>query len=163
MLVLIVAGCGGGGSKTCVITPAGSKLCGSDARTWCQQFGNVFGRTNATIAEACAAAEGRTLHATVHVYFCTDLTCAAYATSKQIEAVRSMLESNPLVKSLKFVSRAEAFAVMKKKSPALVKGMKRNPLPDALVVTAKTGDGKVIAATLTPRPHGVEYVRYAER
>jgi hypothetical protein len=163
LLVLVAAGCGAGGSNTCVITPVGSKLCGSDARTWCQQFGNVYGRTIKTIGEACAAAEGRTLHATIHVYFCTHQTCAAYATPKEIETVRSMLDSNPRVRSLKFVSREEAFAEMKEKNPGLVKGLKTNPLPDSFVVTAKTGDGKVIAASLKPRPRGVEYVRYSER
>src|SRR5438045_667170 len=45
----------------------------------------------------------------VHVYFCTDQTCAAYATGPQINRVRIQLQKNPLVKSVRFVSREEAF------------------------------------------------------
>jgi hypothetical protein len=122
LLVLVLAGCGGGGSKSCVITPFGSKLCGDDARTWYQQYGAAFSRTSKSIAEACAAAEGRTLRASVNVFFCTDMTCTAYATPKQIERVRPKLEANPLVKSVKFVSREEAFAETKRKHPESVKG-----------------------------------------
>jgi cell division protein FtsX len=41
--------------------------------------------------------------------------------------------------------------------------MKQNPLPDALKVTADSGDGRAIAATLRPLPPGVETVTYKER
>ncbi len=45
----------------------------------------------------------------VHVYFCTDQTCAKYATGKQIDRVRIKLQKNPLVKKVTFVSKEEAF------------------------------------------------------
>jgi hypothetical protein len=163
LLVLLLGGCGGGGSKSCVITPVGSKLCGDDARVWCRQYGRVFGRTIESIARACAAAEGRTLHATVEVFFCTDQTCATQVTAKQIGRVRSKLESNPLVKSVKFVSKEQAFKEMTKKNPDLTKGIKENPLPDALEVTGDSGNGSAIAATLRPTPPGVERITYEER
>jgi cell division protein FtsX len=67
------------------------------------------------------------------------------------------------VKSIKFVSRDDAFRQMKKRNPSLTRHVKKNPLPDALVMTANSGDGKTIADALKPYPPGVEYVRYSER
>src|SRR6266540_6149439 len=58
----------------------------------------------------------------VNVYFCTDLKCPAhgYATGKEIDRVRIRLQSNPLVRSVTFVSKEEAFKLMAKKRPDLV-------------------------------------------
>lgn len=117
------------------------------------------GGSKATSSTAGATTTAPT-HATVHVYFCTAQTCAAAATQKEIDQVRSKLESNSLVQSVKFVSREGAFAQMKKRHPNLARHVKSNPLPNALVVTAHAGDARAVAESLSPAPPGVQAVRY---
>jgi cell division transport system permease protein len=100
----------------------------------------------------------------VNVYFCTDQTCAAYATPKQIDRVRITLQKNPLVKDVKFVSKEEAFKAMAKTNPGLTRQVPHNPLPDAFTVTPKKGEYvDRIAASLKPYPAGVEYLRYGRK
>ena len=100
----------------------------------------------------------------VNVYFCTDQTCAAYATSKQIDRVRIKLQKNPLVKEAKFVSKEEAFNEMAKTNPGLTRQVPHNPLPDAFTVTPQKGEYvDRIAASLKPYPAGVEYIRYGRK
>src|SRR5919109_256213 len=57
----------------------------------------------------------------VQVFFCTDLTCPkeGRATARQINAVRAKLEANPLVKDVRFVSKEEGLAEMRKRHPEL--------------------------------------------
>jgi cell division transport system permease protein len=100
----------------------------------------------------------------VHVYFCTDQTCTAYATPKQIDRVRIKLQSNPLVKDVKFISKEEAFKEMARTNPGLTRQVPNNPLPDAFTVTPKKGEYvDRIAASLKPYPAGVEYIRYGRK
>jgi cell division transport system permease protein len=100
----------------------------------------------------------------VHVYFCTDQTCAAYATPKQIDRVRIQLQKNPLVKEVTFVSKEQAFKDMQKSNPLLTKSVPQNPLPDAFTVTPKKGEYvDRIARSLKPYPAGVEYLRYGKK
>jgi cell division transport system permease protein len=100
----------------------------------------------------------------VHVYFCTDQTCAAYATPKQIDRVRIQLQKNPLVKEVTFVSKEQAFKEMQKSNPLLTKSVPQNPLPDAFTVTPKKGEYvDRIARSLKPYPAGVEYLRYGKK
>jgi len=100
----------------------------------------------------------------VHVYFCTDQTCAAYATPKQIDRVRIQLQKSPLVKEVSFISKEQAFKDMQKKNPLLTKSLPHNPLPDAFNVTPKKGEYvDQIAKSLKPYPAGVEYIRYGRK
>jgi cell division transport system permease protein len=95
------------------------------------------------------------------VYFCTASTCAKPATQDQINAVRVKLASDPLVKSIDFVSKAEALERMRKLQPEIVENLPGNPLPDAFEVAAHDGsDIKAISANLsTPKlPAGVEKI-----
>jgi cell division protein FtsX len=134
-------------------------MCGKDARIFCDEFGgDHFKRT----ADDCAAIEKERRADVVHVYFCTSQTCRADATPKEIDQVRVQLKSNPQVESLRFVPKEAAFAEMKRKYPDLAKKVKENPLPDALTVTARPGDGRAIAATLRPPPAGVERVTFTK-
>ena len=60
----------------------------------------------------------------MHVYFCTQLSCGKDATQAQEEQDRRtcISPSNmPEVKSVKFVSKAEALKIMQKKSPELTR------------------------------------------
>ena len=100
----------------------------------------------------------------VHVYFCTDQTCPAYATPKQIDRVRIQLQKNRLVKQVTFISKEQAFKEMQAKNPLLTKSVPHNPLPDAFSVTPKKGEYvDRIAKSLKPYPAGVEYIRYGKK
>ena len=100
----------------------------------------------------------------VHVYFCTDQTCAKYATGQQIDRVRIKLQKNPLVKDVTFISKEQAFLEMQKTNPGLTKQVPNNPLPDALNVTPVKGEYvDRIAKSLKPYPAGVEYLRYGKK
>jgi cell division transport system permease protein len=98
----------------------------------------------------------------VKVYFCTEDTCAKPATPLQINAVRRQLESNRLVESVTFVSRAEALDRMRERTPELVENLSSNPLPDAFEIKARDGaDVKLISATLRQPalPAGIESIK----
>ena len=95
------------------------------------------------------------------VYFCTESTCAKPATQDQINAVRVKLASDPLVKSIDFVSKAEALERMRKLQPEIVDNLPGNPLPDAFEVAAHDGgDVKAISRNLRAPtlPAGVEKI-----
>jgi cell division transport system permease protein len=101
----------------------------------------------------------------VKVYFCTESTCKAEAKPAQINAVRVKLNSDPLVKDVTFVSKAEALERMRKLQPEIVENLPGNPLPDAFEVSAHDGadvkqiSGNLRAPTLPP---GVEKVNDGE-
>jgi cell division transport system permease protein len=102
----------------------------------------------------------------VHVYFCTDQTCAAQgaATLRQMNRVRIQLQKSTLVKKVKFVSKEDALKQMAKSNPELVKHVPTNPLPDAFEVTPVKGEYvDRIAANLSPAPVGVERITYGKK
>jgi cell division transport system permease protein len=101
----------------------------------------------------------------VKVYFCTQSTCKAEATNKQINAVRVKLNSDPLVRNVTFVSKAEALERMRKLQPEIVENLPGNPLPDAFEVRAHDGaDVKAISRNLRAptMPSGVEKINDGE-
>jgi cell division transport system permease protein len=76
----------------------------------------------------------------VHVYFCSSVLpeggCTKGATTAQENAVAVQLRHDAHVKSVTFVSKAEAAKQMQKQYPELYKGSAlANPLPDSWVVT----------------------------
>ncbi len=102
----------------------------------------------------------------VKVFFCTENTCPGGEVSeRQINRVRLALESNPLVKEVKFVSKDDALKKMKKQSPDLVKGLSYNPLPDAEEVIPKRAEyvQRIAQSLRNPKPPGVEKVDYGQR
>ena len=101
----------------------------------------------------------------VKVYFCTDSTCKQEAKPAQINAVRAKLNSDPLVREVTWVSKAEALERMRKLQPEIVENLPGNPLPDAFEVSAHDGaDVKAISRNLrTPTvPPGVEKINDGE-
>jgi cell division transport system permease protein len=101
----------------------------------------------------------------VKVYFCTESTCDAPATNKQINLVRAKLESDPLVKEVTWVSKAEALERMRKLQPEIVENLPGNPLPDAFEVSALDGANvKQISRNLSSPalPAGVEKINDGE-
>jgi cell division transport system permease protein len=101
----------------------------------------------------------------VKVYFCTQSTCKAEAKPAQINAVRVKLNSDPLVRNVTFVSKAEALERMRKLQPEIVENLPGNPLPDAFEVSAHDGANvKQISENLrSPTlPPGVEKINDGE-
>jgi cell division transport system permease protein len=101
----------------------------------------------------------------VKVYFCTESTCKAEAKPAQINAVRVKLNSDPLVKDVTFVSKAEALQRMRKLQPEIVENLPGNPLPDAFEVSAHDGANvKQISRNLRAPtlPPGVEKINDGE-
>jgi cell division transport system permease protein len=100
----------------------------------------------------------------VNVYFCTELTCGKEATAKEVNALGDQLRANPLVKEVSFISKDEALQVMEERYPELTEGLARNPLPPAYKVEPKRAeDVEQIAASLDPRPAGVEQVTFGKK
>ncbi len=92
----------------------------------------------------------------VKVYFNLD------ATPQQINTIGARFDPkvNPLVKAIKFVPKAEALKIMRKRTPEIFKeGIPFNPLPDAYEISPKRGDDlSKVTAELKPLPVGVDQV-----
>jgi len=70
----------------------------------------------------------------VNVYFCTKLRCGDEATTAQMNRAHNTLVDMPQVKSVRFVSKAQALKQERKKHPALVNQLPYNPFPNAFKV-----------------------------
>jgi cell division transport system permease protein len=86
------------------------------------------------------------------------------ANEAQINTVRAQLENDPRVKSVTFVSAAEALQRMEQRFPDLVEDLPSNPLPDSHeVVPVRGEDVDAIASSLEPLPAGVDKVKYGKQ
>jgi len=108
----------------------------------------------------------------VKVYFCTDLQCgkqdiAREATPKQMAKVRNQLLANPLVKpnGVKFVSKADGLAKMRKEQPEMVKALQSNPLPNSLEVIPRSGEDTTKIGEALSNAHlaGVDEVKWGQK
>jgi len=99
----------------------------------------------------------------VHVYFCTTLSCGHNATQEEENAVGNMLGHISQIKSVTFVSKADAFKIMEKKNPELTNGLPSNPLPDSFDVIPKNGSDVETIASAIGHPAGVEKVNYGKK
>ncbi len=100
----------------------------------------------------------------INVYLCTPSKCDAEVTTAQKNAVRIMLQNDPRVDSVEYISKAQGLEIMKKKQPELVGDLPGNPLPDAFKVHPKHGEDVVaIANSLEPLPPGVENVNFGKK
>jgi cell division transport system permease protein len=101
----------------------------------------------------------------VHVYYCTDDTCAKEASSAQMNEVARIAGSSPLVKDIEFVSKREALAIMRKKHPEEVGALPTNPFPNALTVIPKRGDDiEKVAQLFRADPKlGIDKVDYGKK
>ncbi len=106
---------------------------------------------------------------TVHVFFCDSGFdgCRREATSRQINTVARFLESDSRVKpgGINFISKAEAFAIMKKQAPELAAYSASNPLPASFDVTPKRGEDTAAIATAVQKQRfpGVDSVKYGKQ
>jgi len=86
------------------------------------------------------------------------------AKDAHINDVRAQLEADPRVRSVTFVSAAEALERMQQKFPELTANLPANPLPPSHeVVPVRGEDVDAIAASLRPLPRGVEKVKYGKQ
>ncbi len=101
----------------------------------------------------------------VHVYYCTDDTCAKEANQSQMDHVANLATASPLVKKVDFVSKREALVIMRKKHPEEVGQLFTNPFPNALTVTPKKGeDVERVAALFRADPVvGIDKVDYGKK
>jgi cell division transport system permease protein len=103
----------------------------------------------------------------VHVYFCTQLKCGKDATPAQEEKIGNLLTTAniPEIKSVKYVSKAEALEIMKVRQPELARNLSTNPLPDAFEITPKRGEDVEKIAKQIPVgvAIGVETINYGKK
>ena len=101
----------------------------------------------------------------VHVYYCTNDTCAKEATTKQMNGIAQLASRSTLVKRVDFVSKQEALAQMKQKHPEEVGALPTNPFPNALTVVPKRGDDieKVAALFRADPALGIDKVDYGKK
>ena len=100
----------------------------------------------------------------VHVYYCTNDTCAKEANTRQMNTVANLASQSPLVKKVIPVSKEQALAKMKKAHPDEVRALFANPFPNALTVVPKKGDEvEKVAALFTASPAlGIDKVDYGK-
>jgi cell division transport system permease protein len=103
----------------------------------------------------------------VHVFFCAGPPeCTGAATPKQINQVRVFLESDERVKAdgITFITKEQALAIQRKRTPELTENLVRNPLPPSFDIVPKRGeDTKSIALAIrNAKLPGVHVVRYGE-
>jgi cell division transport system permease protein len=96
----------------------------------------------------------------VKVYFCTRLMCDNHeASATEIDNVHNKLIAIPQVRKVRFISKEEAYRIMAKQRPDLVKSAPGNPFPNAYDVIPNRGeDIDAITRQLNPLPSGVQQV-----
>ena len=101
----------------------------------------------------------------VHVYYCTNDTCAKEATAVQMNRVANIASSSSLVKTIVPVSKEQALALMKQKHPEEVASLPTNPFPNALTVVPKRGDDvEKVAQLFQASPAvGIDKVDYGKQ
>jgi cell division transport system permease protein len=101
----------------------------------------------------------------VKTYMCTEGTCEAAASRQQEVAAYTFIRRIPEVKSVEYISRDDALEIMKRRSPELVDGLVRNPLPASYEVTPTRGEDVSTVARKIEQANlaGVQKVNYAEK
>jgi cell division transport system permease protein len=102
----------------------------------------------------------------VEVFLCTDTTCGREVTPRQTNDIRERLESDSRVKSVEYVSKDEAYQIMKEKAPELLEQLAANPFPASFKVQPVKGEyTQAIADGVSgaQKPPGVEKVKYGKK
>jgi cell division transport system permease protein len=101
----------------------------------------------------------------VHVYYCTDDTCAKEATTAQMDRAARLATASSLVKRVNFVSKEDALRIMRQKHPEEVGALPTNPFPNALTVVPKRGDDveKVAQLFRADPALGIDKVDYGKK
>ena len=103
----------------------------------------------------------------VEVFLCTDTTCGREVTAAQTNAIRERLESDTRrVKSVEYISKNEAYTIMKEKAPELLEQLAANPFPASFKVQPVKGEyTQAIADSVSgaQKPPGVKKVKYGKK
>jgi cell division transport system permease protein len=95
----------------------------------------------------------------VKVYFCTNLMCHNEATTGQIDRLHNKLIAMNEVKTVRYISKEQAYQIMKKQRPDLLKVAPGNPFPNSFDVIPKRGEQiDAITQQLNPLPSGVQQI-----
>ncbi|HKD34270.1 MAG TPA: permease-like cell division protein FtsX [Gaiellaceae bacterium] len=95
----------------------------------------------------------------VKVYFCTRLMCKHDATNAQMDAVHNQLIGMKQVKTVRFISKEQAYRIMAKQRPDLVHSAPGNPFPNSFDVVPRHGEQiDAITRQLNPLPAGVQQI-----
>jgi cell division transport system permease protein len=98
----------------------------------------------------------------VKIYFCTRLSPNCHgkeASAAQMNLAKSELLTIPQVKTVRFISKQDAFKIAQKEAPELTQNVPGNPLPNEFEVIPKNGDQvDAIAKHLSPLPAGVDKI-----
>ena len=96
----------------------------------------------------------------VHVYIKDE------ATTKQVDQLRVLLESDQRVKTggITFITKAQALAIMRKRNPELTENLVSNPLPASFDVVPKRGEdtAAVAASVQNAKLAAVDEVRHGK-
>jgi cell division transport system permease protein len=99
---------------------------------------------------------------TVHVYFTQSATGA-----QKTQFAREMQQSPYVMPGgIKYISKEQALAIMRKSSPELVADLPANPLPDSLELTPNKAENvdKLYTSIVTPhKPAFIDHVRDGKR
>jgi cell division transport system permease protein len=95
----------------------------------------------------------------VKVYFCTTLMCDKEASTGEINQVHNQLINMKQVKTVHFISKEQAYKIMKKQRPDLLKVAPGNPFPNSFDVIPRNGEQiDAITQQLNPLPAGVQQI-----
>jgi len=96
----------------------------------------------------------------VNVDFCVQLRCGTEATGDQMDHVRTLILAMPQVKTVQFVSKAQALAQETKNHPEMTKNLPYNPLPNRYKVYPKRAEqiDSISAQLAAANPPGVERI-----
>jgi cell division transport system permease protein len=95
----------------------------------------------------------------VKVYFCTRLTCGHDATTGEKDTVHNQLIAIRQVKTVRYISKEQAYQIMLKRDPSMLEHAPGNPFPDSYDVIPKSADQiDAITKQLTPVPQGVQRI-----
>jgi cell division protein FtsX len=96
---------------------------------------------------------------------CISIFLVPDASGAQIRGVRHRLgELDARIANVRFVSKKQALAQMRRRYPNLVRGMPFNPLPASFRVRPRfVSDDKALVRALKPRPSGVHVVKYVAK
>jgi cell division transport system permease protein len=85
-----------------------------------------------------------------------DVYLKTNATQKDIDRVQRLIQQQPTVKSVQFVSKKQAYAEEKKRNPEAYQLLGSNPLPDTFRITPRNPDdiGKIKDALAPTAPGG---------
>ena len=100
------------------------------------------------------------------VYMCAPVTCEqGEVTERQLNETRTYLLGLQEVKSVKFVSKEEALAIMRKRTPEIVQSLPSNPLPHAFQVAPKRPEDVKVLSQKIREAHlpGVQKVNDGEK